>query len=128
MSTLATNTIRNLAGTASTSADNVIRGSAKAWVNFNGSTPPVIRASYNVSSVTRASTGNFTITFTNTFADADYALTGAIKTNATTSTGSVMVHPSATPAADSVQIYISNCAAASQAAFDAVYAYVAIFR
>lgn len=64
-------------GTNSTSATNAIQGSAKAWVNFNGTTSPgTIRASYNVSSVTKNSTGNFTLNFTNALADANYAAAG----------------------------------------------------
>lgn len=58
-------------GTNSTSTTNAIQGSAKAWVNFNG-TAGTIRASYNVSSLTVNGTGNWTITFTNAFADSNY--------------------------------------------------------
>jgi hypothetical protein len=61
-------------GTNSTSATNPIQGSAKAWVNFNGTTSPgTIRAQYNVSSVTKNGTGDYNINFTNAFADANYA-------------------------------------------------------
>ena len=61
-------------GTNSTSSTNCISGSAKAWVNFNGTTSPgTIRAAYNVSSVTKNSTGVYTINFTNSFADANYS-------------------------------------------------------
>jgi hypothetical protein len=63
-------------GTNSTSSTNCIQGSAKAWVNFNGVTTASIRASYNVSSVTRNSTGNYTINFTNAFSDANYSISG----------------------------------------------------
>ena len=61
-------------GTNSTSATNPILGSAKAWVNFNGtlSSPITPRASYNVTSVTKIGTGDYTITFTNAFADTNY--------------------------------------------------------
>lgn len=47
----------------------------RAWVNFNGTSgaSPVIRASFNVSSVTRISTGKYTVTFTNAFANANYS-------------------------------------------------------
>ena len=62
-------------GTTSTSATNAIIGSAKAWVNFNGVTTATIRASYNVSSVTRNSTGNYTVNFTNAMSDANYCVT-----------------------------------------------------
>ena len=46
----------------------------RAWVNFDGvTTPPTIRASGNVSSVARNSTGNFTVNFTTALPDADYS-------------------------------------------------------
>jgi hypothetical protein len=61
-------------GTNSTSATNPIRGSAKAWVNFNGtlSTPITPRSSYNVTSITKHGTGDYTINFTNAFSDVNY--------------------------------------------------------
>jgi hypothetical protein len=59
-------------GTNSTSATNCIQGSAKAWVNFNGTGTVAIRASYNVSSITDNGTGNYTVNFTNALVDANY--------------------------------------------------------
>ena len=62
-------------GTNSTSSTNCIQGSAKAWVNFNGSPTSgsaTIRAAYNVSSVTINGTGEYAINFTNAFADTNY--------------------------------------------------------
>jgi hypothetical protein len=70
MSTLVAQTISN--GTVSTSSANVIQGSAKAWVNFNGATATA-RASYNVSSITRNGNCDYTVNFTNAFADANYS-------------------------------------------------------
>ena len=61
-------------GTNSTSATNCISGSAKAWVNFNGVTTATTRASYNVSSVTRNGTGDYTVNFTNALTDANYVV------------------------------------------------------
>ena len=50
---------------------------AKAWVNFNGTTSPgTIRSSYNVSSVTKNGTGDYTINFTTALADANYSIVG----------------------------------------------------
>lgn len=72
MSTLVAQTISN--GTVSTSTANCIQGSAKAWVNFNGVTSTSILASYNVSSVTRNSTGDYTVNFTNALTDANYGI------------------------------------------------------
>jgi hypothetical protein len=75
MSTLVAQTISN--GTVSTSTANVING-AKAWVNFNGTGTVAIRASYNVSSITDNGTGDYTVNFTNAFADANYAVVSTI--------------------------------------------------
>jgi hypothetical protein len=45
----------------------------RAWVNFNGTTSPgTIRASGNVSSVTKSGTGQFTLNFTNALPDSNY--------------------------------------------------------
>jgi hypothetical protein len=62
-------------GTNSTSSTNCIKGSAKAWVSFNGSTS-AIRGSYNVSSITKNGTGNYFINFTSALSSANYAVTG----------------------------------------------------
>lgn len=46
---------------------------ARAWVNFDGTTSPgTIRASQNVSSVTRNSTGNYTVNFATAMPDTNY--------------------------------------------------------
>lgn len=74
MSTLVAQTISN--GTVSTSSANVIQGSAKAWVNFNGTGTVAIRASYNVSSITDNGTGDYTVNFTNAMPDANYSVAG----------------------------------------------------
>jgi hypothetical protein len=74
MSTLVAQTISN--GTVSTSSANVIQGSAKAWVSFNGANGTRY-AFYNVSSVTRSSTGVYTVNFTNALADTNYAWCGS---------------------------------------------------
>lgn len=51
---------------------NGVTTNALAWVNYNGSAQ-TIRASYNVSSVTRNGTGDYTVNFTNVMSDANYA-------------------------------------------------------
>lgn len=57
-------------------------GLAKAWVSFDGSTtPPTIKASLNVTSVTRNATGIYTINFTNALADANYCWVGSGRNN-----------------------------------------------
>ena len=70
MSTLVAQTISN--GSISTSTANVING-AKAWANYTGSTS-TINGSYNVSSITRSSAGNYAISFTTAMANTGYAV------------------------------------------------------
>ena len=53
---------------------NSVTTNALAWVNFNGVTTATIRASYNVSSVTRNGAGDYTVNFTNALSDANYAI------------------------------------------------------
>jgi hypothetical protein len=73
MSTLVAQTISN--GTVSTSSANVIQGSAKAWVNWGYvSSVTTVRASYNVSSVTRSGNSTYVINLTNAMPDANYAI------------------------------------------------------
>ena len=45
----------------------------RAWVNFNGSTA-VIRASFNVGSITKNGTGDYTVNFTTALTDANYSV------------------------------------------------------
>ena len=59
-------------------------GVAKAWVCFGYvSNQVVIRASYNVASVTRLGTGRYRVTFVNAMPDADYCWVASTFKNAT---------------------------------------------
>ena len=70
--TIVADTIQDGAGN-STSMDNAIYGSAKAWVNFGYvSSAMTTRASYNVSSVTYNTTGQCTVNFTTAMPNANY--------------------------------------------------------
>ena len=46
----------------------------RAWVNFNGTGTPAIRASFNVSSITDNGTGDYTVNFTTAMPDVNYAV------------------------------------------------------
>jgi hypothetical protein len=59
-------------GTNSTSSTNCIKGSAKAWVQYDTSTG-VISGSFNVSSITLGSTGVTTVNFTTAMPNTNYA-------------------------------------------------------
>lgn len=60
-------------GTNTTSTTNLVRAPCVAWVNFNGNTA-TIRASYNVSSITKDGTGNYVANITNALPNSDYAV------------------------------------------------------
>lgn len=73
MSQLNITTLGNQAGTSTVPSETVIAGSAKAWVNFNGSGTVAIRDSFNTSSITDNGTGDYTVNFTSAMADTNYA-------------------------------------------------------
>jgi len=81
MSTLKTSNFQSLtAGTPPVFKDlngTEIGQLCRAWVNFNGTTasPSTIRGSFNVSSVTKNGTGDYTVNFTTALADTNYAPT-----------------------------------------------------
>jgi hypothetical protein len=50
---------------------------AKAWVNFNGTSTVDIRDSHNVSSITDNGTGKYTVNFTINMSNDDYAVSGS---------------------------------------------------
>lgn len=82
MSTIKATTLSNLAGSKTVPTDTVVDGSAKAWVNFNGTGTVAIRRAFNVSSITDNGTGDYTVNFTNAMSDASYGicLTSDLKT------------------------------------------------
>lgn len=75
MSTLVVDNLND--GTSSGSTTDMINGSARAWVNFNGTGTVAIRASYNVSSITDNGTGDYTVNFTNAMPDTNYSYVGS---------------------------------------------------
>jgi hypothetical protein len=105
--------------------NNAYNGIAKAWVNFNGLSGSVaIRASFNVSSITRNGTGDYTISFTTSMPDANYSVSGTCNPNITGSSGRFISAPYAT-APTTTAIRVSTCDAVNTNE-DQQYVYVAI--
>ena len=52
----------------------VVNGSAKAWVNFNGTGTIAARDSFNVTSLTDNGTGDYTVTYSNSMSNGNYAV------------------------------------------------------
>jgi hypothetical protein len=84
MSTIKTTTLSTLDGTATVPVNTVVNGSAKAWVNFNGTGTVAIRASFNVTSITDNGTGDYTVNFTTALADVNYSYFGTGRRNSAT--------------------------------------------
>lgn len=94
----------------------------RAWVNFNGTGTVAIRASGNVTSITDNGTGSYTVNFTTTMPDRNYAVVqcaGNVSTNACYLTSFY------TPATGSVRLLCRSDAATT---IDADECNIAIFR
>ena len=126
MSTLKVNTIQDASGGNSSTAEQLTKGRAKVWWNYNQQTP-VVTNSFNITSVTDVATGkytaNFSITLTNPCgvtssshnADAfDGSYSDITNCYATNTTASVM-----TPNGDGVPGTLHDCAFNYGAIFDA---------
>ena len=78
MSTIKTETL-STPSNATVPVDTVVNGTAKAWVNFNGTGTVAIRRAFNVSSITDNGTGLYTVNFTTAMADANYTISGSTR-------------------------------------------------
>ena len=79
---LTVSTLKNDTGVLAT--QNGMTGIAKAWVNFNGgggNTAGIINGSFNVSSITVATTGTYTVNFTTAMPNTTYAPVGTLNYN-----------------------------------------------
>ena len=79
MSTLKVNAIQNIGGTDLLAP--LQSGSAKAWINFNGTTATSntdmtgVRDSFNISSLVDVGTGHYTVNFSTAFSNTNYCYT-----------------------------------------------------
>ena len=73
MSTIKTTTLSTQGG-STVPVDTVVNGTAKVWVNFNGTGTVAIRRAFNVSSITDAAVGTYTVNLTTAVVDTNGAL------------------------------------------------------
>jgi len=121
MSTLVVSNISD--GSSTIGITSTSKGSAKAWVNFNGTGTVAIRASYNIASLTDNGTGDYTITFTTAMGDTFYICTG---TSGLSNTANQSICPNfdvATPTTTAMRFQVTNSANVQ----DRPYNHVAIF-
>jgi len=80
-SELRVNTLKDASGNNSVATSTVAQGSAKGWLNLNGtatfdSSDTEIRDSFNITSTLDQGTGDFDFGYTNNMANANYAVAG----------------------------------------------------
>ena len=124
MSNLKVDTLQNTAGTKSVPVNTVVDGSAKAWVNFNGTGTVAIRTSFNVSSITDNGTGDYTVNFATAFADTSYSANGRGQSG-TPGWGSYSFGPTTYTASSYRSIYARD---GTGAILDPAFVDVAVFR
>jgi hypothetical protein len=129
MSTIKTDTLQNVAGTLSVPVGTVVNGSAKAWVNFNGTGTVAIRAAFNVSSITDNNVGDYTINFTTAMPDANYVLAGDAAWNQSNIFAGVLTTTiDSTRTASAIRVRCENISGNGQNPSDSPFVCIAIFR
>lgn len=99
----------------------------KAWVNFNGNTG-TINADYNVTSITKNGTGDYTINFTNALPDANYAYVFGVRydnSSADVTTVTIACKNTVAPTTTALRIVVVGNLSATL--FDALSINVVIF-
>ncbi len=128
MSTAKFDTLQNAAGTKSVPVSTVVDGSAKAWVNFNGTGTVAIRASFNVSSITDNGTGDYTVNFTNAMTDANYAPVATIAGAGTGQLVGISAGGGVTQTTSSFRAVFGQTGSSPFSVLDCSLVYVSIFR
>lgn len=109
---------------------NGVNTNAQAWVNWNGTSgaSPVVRASYNISSITRSATGTYVISFTNSFVDVNYAIVlgGSNSTSTTPPTTAQIVSLGAYLPTSTSSVTVVTLGGGSS--YDVNYCTLAVFR
>lgn len=75
MSKVKADVLANRLNTKEVPVDTVVAGSAKAWVNFDGTGTVAIRDSFNVSGLIDNGVGDYTILFVDSIANVNYCPT-----------------------------------------------------
>jgi hypothetical protein len=103
----------------------------RAWVNFNGTGTPAIRASGNVTSITDNGTGDYTVNFTTAMTDANYSVNINASGPYRTSIGQAAfgTQDSATTMTTSaVRLGIVQVGGTAANAYDSANIFVSVFR
>lgn len=123
-------TLQNAAGSKSVPVATVVDGSAKAWVNFNGTGTVAIRAAFNVQSITDMGAGDYIINFTTAMVDANYAAVGSAESpDSTSGAGRFSLNSATAQSTTAVRVFTGTQNTSSfNVAVDNARIAVAIFR
>jgi len=113
MSTIIATTLSN--GSVSVPTATVVNGSAKAWVNFNGTGTIAARDSFNVASLTDSGTGLYVVNFTNALADGNHSDVGS------NANGFVLTNNNGSPTLGTATTALVNSKAANGSDFDSAF-------
>ena len=128
MSTLKLDTIASRDGTESTDVTNVINGSAKAWVNFDGTGTVAIRESFNVGSITDLAVGRYEVNFTNAFADINYVCVTGINHNSSSGGSNNYNRSAVSNAGTTSKAYYNTYGSNNSTLYDVPVNQLAVFR
>lgn len=98
----------------------------RAWANFNGAAA-TIRASFNVSSITRNASGDFTVNLTNAMPDANYGITACAAIDNSNTGGRIVNTPFNGTSASTSAFRLSTQLSGGTAS-DCTFVYVAVHR
>ena len=124
--TIVASTINTDTGLFST--NNAYSGIAKAWASWTGTTG-AIRGSFNVSSITRNGTGDYTVNFATAMSDANYSSVGSCSSDSAPSQAVMIMDFSAgsnavvAPTTSAIRVSTTVLGASK----DVVYANITIF-
>jgi len=106
-SELRVNTLKDASGNNSIATSFIAEGSAKVWVNFDGTAGSLSpRDSHNVTSLTDNGTGDYTVTIASDMGNTDYCSVGSGQNTSATSLGTVF--NSASAATGTLQVKYHN--------------------
>ncbi len=132
MSTLRVSTIQDTAGSNSSTPAAIANGICKAWVNFNGQGTVVVRAQYNVSSITDNGVGLYAVNFSTPLSDGNYSI---LATAAPIYNGAVVNTAGVATSSDDTYVATSSSCnlivrgnGSSFATYDPLAIHVGIFR
>ena len=89
MSTIKVNNLQTASGGSNSTPEEIQQGRAKAWADFDGSVsdPNSTLNGHNVTSITDNGTGDYTLTFTSSLANANYVVIGMCLDDSTGNNG-----------------------------------------